>query len=442
MKRGKATLTFASMRILAASSLLALLLPAGCANRSPGSGNDLGLPGSTSDLGANADSGANADLSMTADFASVGAADLALADAGPHWPLPALPLHTNGRWIVDANGKRFKLASVNWYGAEEKDYVVAGLDLQPLDSICALIRELGFNSVRLPWSNEMFELNPIVADAKVAANAQLEGMHALDVFDAVIAHLAQQGLVVIIDNHTSNADWCCGDNDGNGLWYNNAYPEASWLSDWRAMVMRYIGQPAVVGVDLRNELRQGATWGGNPATDWHAAAERGGNAVLGANPSLLVIVEGINYANDLHGAYSQPVSLAVANRLVYSAHDYSWDHPNLQSYGDLKTALGNAWGYVLTQNQSYTAPLWVGEFGTEHSDASVGSLWFTGIRQYLTDADIDWSYWAINGTQATGTGRTFGAEETFGVLDRTWTMSALPALTAGLQALQPATQGP
>src|SRR5690349_16112695 len=45
----------------------------------------------------------------------------------PGRPLPALPLRTSGRFIVDANGKRFKLASANWYGAEERDFVVAGL---------------------------------------------------------------------------------------------------------------------------------------------------------------------------------------------------------------------------------------------------------------------------------------------------------------------------
>ena len=35
------------------------------------------------------------------------------------------------------------------------------------------------------------------------------------------------------------------------------------------------------------------------------------------------MVEGINYANDLTGVFSLPVQLAVPNRLVYSAHDYS-----------------------------------------------------------------------------------------------------------------------
>src|SRR5438105_4350423 len=79
----------------------------------------------------------------------------AQVDADPALPLPALPLSASGRWIVDANGHRFKLASVNWYGAEEQDHVVAGLERADLHAIARTIRAQGFNSVRLPWSNEL-----------------------------------------------------------------------------------------------------------------------------------------------------------------------------------------------------------------------------------------------------------------------------------------------
>ena len=93
------------------------------------------------------------------------------------------------------------------------------------------------------------------------------------------------------------------------------------------MARRYKHQPAVIGADLRNELRFGATWGGqDPAFDWHAAAERGGNAVLAENPNLLIFVEGIDYALDLSGFARLPVKLNVPNRLVYSAHDYPFSH--------------------------------------------------------------------------------------------------------------------
>jgi endoglucanase len=394
-----------------------------------------------------------------ASVADAGAAppDAATADASdPGAPLPALPLQTTSRWIVDAHGKRFKLASVNWYGAEELDHVVAGLDLGDLHAIAASIRALGFNSVRLPFSNELVELDPVIDPARLAANPSLVGLTALGVLDAVIAALAHEGLVVILDDHVSRADWCCSDTDGNGLWFQTAYPESSWLADWKTMATRYLHQPAVVGVDLRNELRpaggQTPTWGvpsgGDPTLDWHAAAERGGNAVLGVNPALLVFVEGLNYANDLTGAYSLPVQLAVGNRLVYSAHDYAFDHSGLASAAALDTTLGDNWGYLLAQGKAYTAPVWVGEFGTCHTsdtcvaDTSGQGLWFGALTQYLANADIDWSYWAVNGTEARGAGRTLGAEETYGVLNLAWSAPASAPLATALAAIAPSTQGP
>ena len=138
--------------------------------------------------------------------------------------LPALPLHTESRWIVDANGKRFKLASVNWYGAEAKDFVVAGLDVAKLADVAAFIKRSGFNSVRLPWSNELYETDPVVDSERLAANPELQGKHGLEVLDAVIDALSDQGLVVVLDNHVSRADWCCDGQDGNGQEHRHPNP--------------------------------------------------------------------------------------------------------------------------------------------------------------------------------------------------------------------------
>ena len=436
------------------SALLLLACVAGCRDDTAGSG-DAGA-----DLAVPVDAPVAGDASMAADLA-------AASDGSIGRPLPPLPLRTQGRFIVDANGKRFKLAAVNWYGGESIDHVVAGLDRRPLDEIARLIADDGFNAVRLPWSNELVETNPIVADALVAANPLLRGKHALDVLDAVVGALAKEGLVIVLDNHGSQASWCCANTDGNALWYTSAYPESSWIADWGAMVERYRSQPAVVAADLRNELRGPAAWGGSdPTVDWRAAAIRGGNAVLGLNPSLLIMVEGINYSLDFTGVahkdalgqYDALVTLKVPNRLVWAPHDYGFDHNDIVSYDGaepaLKTELGNKWGYLLVQNQPYTAPVWVGEFGTcntdatcvDYTDRSKLGFWFAGIRRYLHDADIDWSYWPWNGTEANGApsdpSRKVGQADTYGVLDATWTGPALPSLLTGLQAIQPATQGP
>ena len=73
-------------------------------------------------------------------------------------------------------------------------------------------------------------------------------------------------------------------------------------NDGVARAREFEGVPQVVGVDLRNEPRGAATWGGSSSTNWQAAAELGGDAVQSVDSKLLVFVEGTNYATDLADA--------------------------------------------------------------------------------------------------------------------------------------------
>ncbi len=356
---------------------------------------------------------------------------------------PAFPLHTSGQYIVDNNGVRVHLNAFNWYGSESTDFAVEGLAAQPLNSIVATIKGLGFNAVRLLWSNQMVETNPVVGNYALAANTNLEGEHALTIFDTVINALTNAGIMVILDNHMSNAGWCCSTTDNNELWYNSSYPEANWIADWQAMATRYQSNPMVIGVDLRNEPRSPATWGGNASTDWHAAAERGGNAVLTINPHLLVFVEGVNYAGDLSGVANLPVQLNVANQLVYEAHDYGfwYSSSSLTSYSTYVNNITPKWGYLVTG--SNPQQVWIGEFGTcnsadtcdsSNSSADLG-YWFSMVSSYVRDNNLDWSYWAINGTTESGNAGGFGTIESYGVLNTSWNGSALPSLTSRLQSM-------
>ena len=353
---------------------------------------------------------------------------------------PTYPLHTSGAFIVDANSARVRLNAVNWYGAESTDYVVAGLQTASLFSIVQQIKSLGFNAVRLPWSNQLYESNPVVADLLLAANPSLKGQTALSILDQVVSALTDAGIMVILDNHNSDAEWCCN-NDGNTLWYNSSYPQTSWISDWVGMVTRYKSNHAVIGVDMRNEPRINATWGGDPSTDWHAAAITGGNAVLATNPNLLVFVEGVGWGSDLSGVTSLPVTLNVANRVVYEAHDYGFWYSGLTGYNDYVSRIQSHWGYLVTG--SNPQPLWIGEFGTCNSAANCVSstnssdngYWFALATSYIQQHNLDWSYWALNGTQSTGSGRVWNTAEAYGVLNTSWNGSALPALTSALQAM-------
>jgi endoglucanase len=380
------------------------------------------------------------------------AAPVAVAATGPARVLVAakpdagiaFPLHTSGASIVDASGSAVKLNLVNWYGAESPDYVVGGLAYQPISEIISQIVSMGFNGVRLPWSNQMWQSNPVVSSAYLTANPQFEGETADTIFEKVVADLASAGLMIVLDNHTSNAEWCCSDTDGNTLWYNSSYPQSAWLADWKAMATEFKDVPQVIGVDLRNEPRGDATWGGAAADDWQAAATTGGDAVQSVDPNLLIFVEGIDYAGNLSGVASLPVDLSTANHLVYEAHEYGYWHSGVADYDDWVADIQSDWGYLVGKD-----PLWIGEFGTcntsdtcvSSTDTSDNGLWFSVFTRYLQYHNVNWSYWAVNGTESdglAGQGRTYGNPETYGILNTSWDGAANADLLAALQGIQPA----
>lgn|GEM_PF-351239 len=339
--------------------------------------------------------------------------DAADDTAPPPVPLPfAVPLHTEGRWIKDAAGKNVILSGFNWSGGEGPDMVPAGLDKGDVRAIARGIRANGFTSVRLVWSNQLVEDNPVIAPALLAANPQLVGKTALEVLDAVVDALAAEGVLVILNNHISDARWCCQIDDGNTLWYNDAYPETAWLADWRAIAARYRDRPAVIGADLRNEPRLGAMWGDQMGADqdWPSAAERGGEAVLAEAPDWLIFVEGVAFGRILQDAGTRPIQLSVPGRLVYSSHDYPWSQRNgldseVSSYEELRDSCDRLWGYLLEEGKPTTAPVWLGEMGTCNdcwNDGGAAQRWMEAITRYLKERQVGWSWWTLNSSNGWG----------------------------------------
>lgn len=356
-----------------------------------------------------------------------------------------MPLSTLGRFIVDREGKRIKLVSANWYGASDVYHVVGGLDHTTPVEIAKLIKQMGFNSVRLPFSNEMLLAQNVPQNA-LSSNPDLQGLTALEIFDRVVKAITEQGLMVVLNNHTSTGKWCCGFDD-NALWFAPATSTEDWMLDWEMLIERYKNNPLVVGADLRNELRAGTTgtpnWGEKNDYDWHRAATILGNRLHRINEHLLIIVEGLDYAGDLRGVKEQPVQLEVDHKLVYSPHNYHFFRGesgpySILPYEYMKADLDSAWGFILEEGNEYTAPIWLSEFGIGRNDEGQGGRWFAHIVRYLKENDIDWAWWPLNVGNKPGTQE----EESWGLVSDDWTEALNDWRTTTLTHIQKATLGP
>mmetsp|Transcript_80351 Transcript_80351/g.260309 ORF Transcript_80351/g.260309 Transcript_80351/m.260309 type:complete len:678 (+) Transcript_80351:63-2096(+) len=241
--------------------------------------------------------------------------------------LDEVPLRTSGRFIVNNRGERVKWACVNWYGAYSTRHAVGGLEVLPIQVIVKRIVDLGFNCVRMMYSTEAYVHNPLVSNDTVSANPHMLGMRWQEIFDLTIQAMTDARLMVIINNHNSKSGWCCHYSQDEGLWYVPEYSEAQWIDSLVSLTSRYRNNSMVVAIDLRNEVHDykdtHLTWGdGNPKTDWAAAATRSGNAVLAANPDVLIVVMAMCFGMDLRPAREKPIQLSHSNRVVYQAHNY------------------------------------------------------------------------------------------------------------------------
>ncbi len=337
-------------------------------------------------------------------------------------------LHTSGSQIVDANGNNVKITGVNWFGMETSNFAPHGLWSRGYKSMMDQMKSLGFNTIRLPYSNQLFDAGSTPNGIDFAQNPDLQGLSGLQIMDKIVAYAGQIGLRIMLDHHRSDAG--AGPN-GNGLWYIDAnnngninddtYGEQRFISDWTMLASRYANNPTVIGADLHNEPHGTATWGsGSATTDWRLAAQRAGNAILSANPNWLIVVEGVesyggqNYwwGGNLAGAGTYPVTLSTANRVVYSPHDYpasvypqSWfSDPSYPA--NLPAKWDATWGYLFKNN---VAPVLLGEFGSKLATTS-DQQWYDAITKYLGgDFDLNgtsnltpgqqglsWTYWSWN----------------------------------------------
>src|SRR5262249_49952677 len=140
----------------------------------------------------------------------------------------------------------------------------------------------GFNTVRLPYSNELFDPASKPNGIDFTQNPDLAGLTGPQIMDKIVDGITDRGMMVILDRHRPTAY------AQSELWYTDRVSEDTWIKDWVSLAQHYRNNPLVIGADLHNEPRAGATWGdGNKATDWRLAAERAGNAVLQANPNWL-----------------------------------------------------------------------------------------------------------------------------------------------------------
>ncbi|MCH5203588.1 MAG: cellulase family glycosylhydrolase [Oscillospiraceae bacterium] len=339
-------------------------------------------------------------------------------------------LHTDGRRILDKNGKEVWITGVNWFGYNTGTNTFDGLWNSQLAPTVKSIADHGFNLIRVPISAQL--INQWAAgeypraNYNNAYNTELNDMNSLQIFDYFLKLAEQNGMKVMPDIHSAETD-ASGHNVN--LWYTSNvsveeyYHALEWLAD------RYKNNDTIIAVDIKNEPHgkpnetNKAIW--NDSTDinnWKYTAETAAKRILAKNPNLLIMVEGTEifpispsnmdyhsadskdyyfnwWGGNLRGVKNYPVNLGqYQNKLVYSPHDYGptvYEQPWFQGGYDydslMKDCWQDNWFYIYEDN---TAPLLIGEWGGFMREPNL--KWMTCMRQLIKTYHLNHTFWCFN----------------------------------------------
>jgi aryl-phospho-beta-D-glucosidase BglC (GH1 family) len=347
---------------------------------------------------------------------AAGAADAPNAEAGP--APPGGFLQVEGNKLLDWRGKTVRLTGVNWFGLETNNQEPHGIWTRDYRSMVKQIAALGFNTIRLPWANQILRSGAQASDAKSFGqsgpdpydqtnpiNAGLVGKSPLEIMDKVIEAAGELGVKIILDNHSREPDGYMNEQ----VWYTDKTSEKQWIDDWVFLAKRYAGNPTVVAADLDNEPHGIASWGtGDQTTDWNSAAERCGNAILAANADWLIVVEGVEkvgsdgywWGGNLVGVKTNPIKLSNPKKLMYSTHEYGPEVHDQPWFSDasfpnnLPALWTSKFDFIMQQNLGH---ILLGEFGIKDRKAAGGKagLWFDKVLSTL-GRSYSWTFWCWN----------------------------------------------
>ena len=341
-------------------------------------------------------------------------------------------LTTKGSKIVDKNGTEVWLTGCNWFGYNTGTNLFDGVWNCNLKESLTAIADHGFNLLRVPMSSELIlqwkKGQYPKANYNNAYNEELNKMNSLEIFDYVLSLCEQNGMKVMIDIHTVKTD-AAGHN--HPVWYRDNITEADYIESLRWLAARYKDNDTIVAYDLKNEPHgkppetPRAIWNdSNDPNNWKKIAEKAGKAVLGENPNVLIVIEGIEiypkdikannftsenkedyritwWGGNLMGVKDYPVDLgseAFNKQIVYSPHDYGptvYKQPWFEkefTYESLKNdAWTPFWLYIADED---IAPILIGEWGGFMEGDTL--KWMNCLRQLIDEKKLSHTFWCFN----------------------------------------------
>jgi endoglucanase len=332
-------------------------------------------------------------------------------EAPPRAPLPAAAPAPSKDYYTSKDGKIFRdgneilIRGINWFGFESPNYCVDGLWANSAQKLFDVLTNNGINAVRLPLSVELLlNLDGVrVGSVNENYNPGMANFTAGQMLDYFVRECRKRGILMMPEMQRYDPK-----KDIPPLWYTNEYSEAKMIEAWSNFMYRYRDEPHIFAIDLKNEPHDNARWGnGDPLTDWCAAAERIGNALLAINSRPLIVVEGIQVNDDqsftfwggsMQGLRRTRPNLSVPDKFVPSIHCYGPGTGSLAGMPRFQPpAFPNNMRAIWESEWGFSKEVLVGEWGGKFEPNTSDFTWGNLLVDYMNDTGRQNSFfWSLN----------------------------------------------
>jgi aryl-phospho-beta-D-glucosidase BglC (GH1 family) len=329
-----------------------------------------------------------------------------------------------GGRIHDPTGQVIQLRGISHHGFNSPILQPQFLWSMGWKEQIAEMKSLGFNAIRLPFvPDTLYNTTPVdkLSYVDASLNPELIGKTPLQVLDLWMAEADRQGMYVLLDFHSVSMvrqypTWFVSNPGDFNLVYNQqAYTKENWTRDLAFVAKRYAGLAHFFAIDIYNEPNGIVRWSTGDANSpdpvyfWKDAAELASAAVLAANPSLLIFVQGINgnfdgrensgismnWGEDFQPEAYQPLNIP-ADKLVLTPHTYGPDVYVKSSFSAANFPANLAADWDALFGQFYPAhPVVVGEWGGKYGTGTGGPMdvtWQNTFVEYLKAKGISDSF--------------------------------------------------
>ena len=182
-------------------------------------------------------------------------------------------LSTQGNQIVTNDGTPVRIMGVSWFGFESTTLVPHGLWTRSYRSMMDQMKSLGFNTIRIPFCNQMFDHGSKPMVSTNMKTLTLQACQALKYWIKSSNTLRRSvyGLSWIIIE--AMPAWV-----PLTMVYGipMRIPSPRFIRDWQMLAKRYRNNPTVIRANLHNEPHYRRIVGNKgSATDWHAVPRKG-----------------------------------------------------------------------------------------------------------------------------------------------------------------------